>query len=240
MNSFGLRTSISGLPASSGRGRRRGRRGSATRCARRRGTWSAGNWGTSVVIGAALVDPELAAAVQIRQSSVAEELERPEGVAGPPVRLVAVEDDGGVGGDALGPGQRGELLGVDVVADELVLEVPLPVDLDRARGCAPCRRAGRPRRSRRHQVAAVESPLLDCRGQPFRGHQAAGRRRRRISRSLERGRIVRWPFTGTVRRPGAECVRGAGPVTTLVTGWRDCSTGFIRGNVVFLTPAAGP
>jgi hypothetical protein len=64
---------------------------------------------------------------------VPEQLERPERVAGPPVRLVAVEDDRGVLGD---PGLRadgGELLGVDVVADELILEVALPVDLDRTR-----------------------------------------------------------------------------------------------------------
>ena len=61
-----------------------------------------------------------------------EELERPEGVAGPPVRLVAVEDHGRVVGNSRLRAHRGEFLGVDVVANELVLEVALPVDPDGA------------------------------------------------------------------------------------------------------------
>ena len=82
--------------------------------------------------GPLLVEPELAAAVEDPAVGVSEEFECPEGIARPPVRLVTVEHDGGVAGDA-GPGaQGGELLGVDVVAEQLVLEVPLPVDPDGA------------------------------------------------------------------------------------------------------------
>ena len=67
---------------------------------------------------------------------MAEELEGPESVAGPPVRLVAVENDGGVVGDPGTLADLGEFVGVDVVADELVLEVADPVDLDGARDVA--------------------------------------------------------------------------------------------------------
>ena len=40
--------------------------------------------------------------------------------------------DGGVAGDALAAEQRGEAGAVDVVADDRVVEVGVPVDLDRA------------------------------------------------------------------------------------------------------------
>ena len=63
---------------------------------------------------------------------MSEELERPEGVASPPVRLVAVEDDGRVVADPRLRAHRREFLGVDVVANQLVLQVALPVDHDRA------------------------------------------------------------------------------------------------------------
>ena len=49
--------------------------------------------------------PALAAAVHDQALVVAVELEHPEGVAGPPVVLVAVEHDGRVVGDALGRAQ---------------------------------------------------------------------------------------------------------------------------------------
>jgi hypothetical protein len=64
---------------------------------------------------------------------VAEEREHPEGVCGPPVVLVAVDDDRRVSRDALRAEQCGELLVVDVVADDGVVEVGVPVDLHRSR-----------------------------------------------------------------------------------------------------------
>ena len=85
-----------------------------------------------MVSGRPLIDPELPAAVHHPAVLVAEQLERPESVAGPPVRLVAVEDHRGVVGDSVPGADFGELLGVDIVADDLVLQVSLPVDPDRA------------------------------------------------------------------------------------------------------------
>src|SRR5918997_3040959 len=60
---------------------------------------------------------------------VAEETEDPEGVGGPPVVPVPVEDDRGVGGDALLGHQVGEVVGVEVVAHQGVVEVLDPVYL---------------------------------------------------------------------------------------------------------------
>ena len=59
-------------------------------------------------------------------------LEEPEGVGGVPVVLVAVEDDGRVVGDAALGKQVLEGGLVDEVALDLVLELGLPVELDRA------------------------------------------------------------------------------------------------------------
>ena len=76
--------------------------------------------------------PPLSAAVHDPAVLVAIELEHPEGVAGPPVVLVAVEDDRRVVGDA--PLGAEFLKGgpVDVVADDLALQVDRPVDFDGA------------------------------------------------------------------------------------------------------------
>src|SRR5215208_14736 len=67
---------------------------------------------------------------------VAEEPEDPEGVRGPPVVPVPVEDDRGVWGDALLRHQVREVLGVEVVAHEGVVEVLDPVYLDGVRDVA--------------------------------------------------------------------------------------------------------
>nr|GLJ70948.1 hypothetical protein GCM10017583_02030 [Agromyces mediolanus] len=80
---------------------------------------------------AALGDPEVAAAVEQSHVLVPEEGEHPERVGGPPVVLVAVDDDGRVAGDALRAQQGGELLAVEVVADDGVVELRVPVDLHR-------------------------------------------------------------------------------------------------------------
>ena len=59
---------------------------------------------------ASLFDPLLATAVHNLGVGVAEELEYPEGVAGPPVVLVAVENDCRVSTDALVRHQLGKTL----------------------------------------------------------------------------------------------------------------------------------
>ena len=76
--------------------------------------------------------PLLAPAVEQLDVLVAVELEVPVGVGGEPVVVAAVEHDGVVVGDAPLGQQRLELLLVDEVAADLVLQVGLPVELDRA------------------------------------------------------------------------------------------------------------
>ncbi len=60
---------------------------------------------------------------------MAEQGEHPERVCGPPVVLVAVDHDGRVAADSLAADQLGEAGAVDVVADDGVVEVGVPVDL---------------------------------------------------------------------------------------------------------------
>lgn len=79
--------------------------------------------------GAAFLHPLLPPAVHEPHVLVAVVLEEPEGVGGPPVVLVPVEDHGGVVGDAEPFHELGELLLADEVPDHRVPEVPLPVNL---------------------------------------------------------------------------------------------------------------
>ena len=58
--------------------------------------------------------------------------EVPVGVGGEPVVAVAVEDDRVVVGDPAAAHQLAEVLGAEEVALDLVLEVVLPVEADRA------------------------------------------------------------------------------------------------------------
>ena len=81
---------------------------------------------------AALGLPLGPAAVHDPAVLVPEHGERPEGVARPPVRLVAVEHERRVGRDPEARAQPLELADADRVADVGVLEVRLPVDVDGA------------------------------------------------------------------------------------------------------------
>ncbi len=76
--------------------------------------------------------PLPAAAVHDPSVLVAEELEDPERIAGPPVVLVAVEDDGRVVRDPPLREELRERVLVQVVADERVLQVCVPVELHRS------------------------------------------------------------------------------------------------------------
>ena len=75
----------------------------------------------------ALLLPLQPAAVHHVSLGVAEKLEHPEGVASPPVVLVAVEDDGGVGRDADLRHQRREAGPLDVIAAQLIVQIGRPV-----------------------------------------------------------------------------------------------------------------
>ena len=67
---------------------------------------------------------------------VAEELEDPRGVGGPPVGAVAVNDDGVLARDAARAHQLGEGGAVDEVAAHGVVEVAAPIDAQRTRDVA--------------------------------------------------------------------------------------------------------
>ena len=64
---------------------------------------------------------------------MAEEFEDPEGVRGPPVEVIAIEDHGGFRRDTVPGHQCGEVFLVEIVPDQRVVEVGDPVDLDRPR-----------------------------------------------------------------------------------------------------------
>src|SRR5581483_5712271 len=70
-------------------------------------------------------------AVQEADVGVAEEAEDPQGVGRPPVEVVAVEDDRRVAPDPLLGHEPGEPFAVEVVPRHLVVELRVPVDLDR-------------------------------------------------------------------------------------------------------------
>ena len=132
---------------------------------------------------AALGHPLLPAAVQQPHVAVAEETEDPERVRRPPVEVVAVEDDRVVPADALGLAQRGERGRVEVVPGDLVVQLEVPVDLDRAGDVAGVVEQHVLVRLDDHQAGRVEVG-----GQPLGGDQLVGVRvrlqwRRRIVRN---------------------------------------------------------
>jgi hypothetical protein len=79
-----------------------------------------------------LGDPLGPPAVQEAHVRVTEQGEHPQGVGRPPVALVAVDDDGRVTADATLAHHLREARAVHVVAGGRVVEVEVPVDLDRA------------------------------------------------------------------------------------------------------------
>jgi hypothetical protein len=87
---------------------------------------------------AAFLLPLQAAAVQDLGLGMAEQLEHPERVGGPPVVLVAVEDDGRVRGGADLRHQGFEAFARDVVAANLVVQVGGPVDVRGAGNVPGC------------------------------------------------------------------------------------------------------
>ncbi len=80
----------------------------------------------------AFLFPFQPAAVHDCRFRMAEQLEDPERVAGPPVALVAVEDDQRVVTDTVARHQAPELLAIQVVARDRIVQVGDPVDLHRA------------------------------------------------------------------------------------------------------------
>ncbi len=77
-------------------------------------------------------EPFLAAAVDEADVPVAVQLQLPKGVGGEPVVVVAIEQDGGVVGNARGAQKFFEGGLVDQIAADVVLELGLPVPTDSA------------------------------------------------------------------------------------------------------------
>lgn len=80
----------------------------------------------------AFSNPLVAAAIEEADILMTEQGEDPQCVSGPPVGLVAVNDHGAVAGNSLGGSQGGESRAIDVVAGDFVIQIGVPVDLDRA------------------------------------------------------------------------------------------------------------
>ncbi len=80
--------------------------------------------------------PTLATAVHDPAFGVAIKFECPEGVAGPPVTFVAVENHDRLGRDSFRGTKPGEGFFVDVVAADGILQIGVPVDLNGARNVA--------------------------------------------------------------------------------------------------------
>src|SRR5699024_9648283 len=127
-----------------------------------------------------------AAAVEQAHVLMAEQLEHPQGVRGPPVRLVAVDHHGGLAGDAGGVHELREALPVDVVAGDGIVEVEVPVDLHRAGDVAGL--------VEQHVLIGFDDDEIrgttggELIGEPLRGHELLGpgvvlQRRRRVSRN---------------------------------------------------------
>src|SRR5690606_17117742 len=88
--------------------------------------------GYSWLLGAQLAAfgyPFVASAIHQAYIFVAEQREDPQCVGSPPVGLVAVDDHGGLAGDALGGHQLRKSLAIDVVAGDLIVQFGVPVNL---------------------------------------------------------------------------------------------------------------
>src|SRR6266568_830109 len=115
---------------------------------------------------AALLDPLLPAAVQQADVRVPEEGGDPQCVRRPPVEVVPVEHYRVVAGDAPGGHHLGEMLAVHVVADDRVVQIGVPVDLDRTGNVACLVQQHVLVGLRHHHLRVVEVV-----GQPVRGDQ---------------------------------------------------------------------
>ncbi len=162
--SSGERTSTSGLPRCASTSSRKARIGASTRC----------TTGYSDALpddgvgrhGPPFGDPLGPAAVQQPDVVVAEQAEHPQGVGRPPVALVAVDDHRGFPADPLAGHQVGERGAVDVVTADRVVEVEVPVHLDRAGDVAGV--------VEQHVLVGLhdhEPGVAEVRGQPVGGDQ---------------------------------------------------------------------
>ena len=112
---------------------------------------------------------EIATTINELQLLVAEERENPQGVGGPPVRLVTVENDGGVRRDAVAAAELGEFLGAHIVAHHLIVQVTAPVDMYCPGDMA--------RIIKEHVFIALHDAdvrVVQVSGKPFRIHEHVG------------------------------------------------------------------
>ena len=110
----------------------RGRRGTWCRRAREPDSCWAGYLGISRDNRPVLLDPLQPPAVHDLGVGVPEQLQHPEGIGGPPIILIAVENDRRLPGSAHSAHQLVEGGASEIVAPDRVVEVPGPVDFHRA------------------------------------------------------------------------------------------------------------
>ncbi|BDZ38218.1 hypothetical protein GCM10025863_08320 [Microbacterium suwonense] len=100
---------------------------------------------------------------------MAEEREDPEGVRGPPVVLVAVDDDGVIARDSLAAEKLCEARTIDVVAHDRVVQLGVPVHLH---GTGDV-----PGLVEQHVLVGFhdhQARLAEIRGEPFSGDESSG------------------------------------------------------------------
>ena len=95
-----------------------------------------GHGGDLLGEGPLLVQPAGPTPIHDFEVLQAEQLEHPEGIAGPPVVLVSVEDHGGVVMDPQLLDETLEVVSVQVVPGQGIVEIQDPVDLESARDVA--------------------------------------------------------------------------------------------------------
>ena len=168
--------------------------------------------------------PLLASAVEQPGIAVAVQLEVPVRVRGEPVVVAAVQHDGVLVADAALGEQRLELLLVDEVPTDRVLQVGLPVDLDRAGDVATVVRRGvlvdldqhhvrcrlrAPRPSRRRRVPlACSCPVLLWVGDVDGGISGAQTRRGACAQGCDKPGEIRVSDATTERRAHPAVVNG--------------------------------
>jgi hypothetical protein len=122
---------------------------------------------------ATLGDPLGPATIEQPDVVVPEEAEHPQGVGSPPVRLVAVDDDGRVPGDAARAHHLGEAGAIDVVPRDRVVEVEVPVELEGARDMAGVvEQDVLVGLQQRDAVGTADPSRLELLGEPVRGDQS--------------------------------------------------------------------
>src|SRR5690606_2493199 len=80
-----------------------------------------------------LAGPKIAPAIKNLQFGVAKKTENPQSIASPPIGLITVENDGGLGRDPILPAKLCKSLWLNVIPNRLILKIPAPINMHRSR-----------------------------------------------------------------------------------------------------------